>query len=114
MFMLAVCAGASQISLDGRGDIAFANFSLPRRIRSGKGILMNNFKADEMEMSINMKAARLAWVFSELALAFFCVAGVVSAGELPSVPFVILCVSTVIFCLSKLILSRQMAAGGND
>ena len=41
IFHTAICAGASQISLDGRREIAFANFSSPRRIRSGMGIFMN-------------------------------------------------------------------------
>lgn len=75
---------------------------------------MSDFKADEMEMSINMRATRLAWMFSELALALACIASVVREGKLSSVPFVILCVSIVIFCLSKLIMTKQMAVGGND
>lgn len=40
IFHTAICAGASQISLDGRVEIAFANFYSPHRIRSRMEIIM--------------------------------------------------------------------------
>lgn len=74
---------------------------------------MNNFKADEMEMSINFKSMRLAWVFSELALAIYCIVRLFMNGNLPSVSLLILCISGAIFWVSKLIMTKQMTAGGN-
>lgn len=54
---------------------------------------MKNFKADEMEMAINFKAMRFAWILSELALALYCMVDLVMNENLPSIPFLILCIS---------------------
>ena len=40
-------------------------------------------KADEMELAINYKAARNAFVFLEFALAIYCLVCVLKTGELP-------------------------------
>lgn len=74
---------------------------------------MEHWKADEMEMSINFRAMRLAWLFSELALAAYCMAAALANGDLPSIPLIVLCISGVIFWLSKLIMAKQMSAGGS-
>lgn len=74
---------------------------------------MKNFKADEMEMAINFKAMRLAWMFLELALAIYCIAVLVMYGDLPSIPVVILCISGVIFWVSKLLITKQMTVSGD-
>lgn len=74
---------------------------------------MKNFKADEMEMAINFKAMRLAWIFSELALVLYCMVDLVKNENLPSGSFLILCISGIIFLVSKLIMTRQITAGGD-
>ena len=43
-------------------------------------------KADEMELAVNYKAARNAFVFLEFALAVYCLVCVLKTGELPWVP----------------------------
>ncbi len=41
-------------------------------------------KADEMEMAINMKAARFAFCFLEIAIMGYCIAEKIITGEFPT------------------------------
>ncbi|MCM1499383.1 MAG: hypothetical protein NC124_13030 [Clostridium sp.] len=75
---------------------------------------MKNFKADEMEMAINFKAMRLAWMFLELALAVYCAVVLVIYDNLPATIFVILCASGIIFFVSKLMITKKMTANGDN
>lgn len=45
-------------------------------------------KADEMEMAINMKAARFAFGFLEIAIMGYCIATKVITGEFPTLLFI--------------------------
>lgn len=64
-------------------------------------------KADEMEMAINLKAARNAFVFLTIALAVYCLVCFVKTGELPWV-WLIFIVSGVIFWVTKLIETKRL------
>ena len=59
-------------------------------------------KADEMEMAINLKAARNAWVFLVAAIMIFSLIETITTDELPLI-FLFGTVSGVIFWLTKLI-----------
>ena len=45
-------------------------------------------KADEMEMEINMKAARFAFGFLEIAIMGYCIAEKITTGEFPTPIFI--------------------------
>ena len=45
-------------------------------------------KADEMEMAINMKAARFAFGFLEIAIMGYCIVEKVIIGEFPTLLFI--------------------------
>ena len=70
-------------------------------------------KADEMEMAVNYKAARNAFVFLELALAVYCFVCVLKTGELPWV-LLIFIVSGVIFWGTKLIETKRLTGPGDS
>lgn len=72
-----------------------------------------NWKADEMEMAINFKSTRIAFIFSTLALLAYCIYGV-AIEELFTIPFVILCISCSLFFISKLYLSKMMTKENSD
>lgn len=65
-------------------------------------------KADEMEMAINFKAMRLAWVVENLILLAWIIVDMAKTGELPFIPFMIIAVQNIIFFGSKLIMTRRM------
>lgn len=69
------------------------------------------WKADEMEMTINFKSTRIAFIFSILALLIYCIYGLVAMEELPTIPFIILCISCSLFLTSKLYLFKMMTKG---
>ena len=75
-----------------------------------------SWKADEMEMAINFKAMRCAWAFLTLSLAVWCLSETISSGEIPVVPFVLECVSSIIFFSVKIGLTNRMTKSerGND
>lgn len=64
-------------------------------------------KADEMEMAINLKAARNAWVFLVVAIMVFSLIEAVTTGEFPLM-FLFGTVSGVIFWLTKLIETKRL------
>ncbi len=73
-----------------------------------------SWKADEMEMSINFRAMRIAYVFSVLALIAFCGYEIIRFGKLPFIPFLILAIQGVLFFTTKLILTRKMSYTGDS
>ncbi len=75
-----------------------------------------NWKADEMEMTINFKAMRFAYVFAEIALIVYCIVMTARTGDLPTWPFVILCASGCVFFGAKLWMTRKMSEpeGGDE
>lgn len=70
-----------------------------------------NWKADEMEMEINFRSIRIAYVFSLFALLIYCIFELVTANELMTIPFVILCVQCTLFFASKVYLTKKMVSG---
>ena len=72
------------------------------------------WKADEMEMAINFKAMRLAWVFVMMALLAWCIIELAVYGETPFIPFIIICIQNIIFFSAKLIMTNKLAGKGSD
>lgn len=70
-------------------------------------------KADEMEMAINMKAARNAYAFLTAAVMVYSIVITVSTGELPTV-FLFGCLSGVIFWGTKLYETHRLTKGAEN
>ena len=70
-------------------------------------------KADEMEMTVNYKAARNAYMFSELTLAVYCLVCFLKTGELPWV-WLIFIVSNLVFWGTKLIVTKRLTDPGDS
>jgi hypothetical protein len=70
-------------------------------------------KADEMELAVNYKAARNAFVFLEFSLAVYCLAYRLKTGELPWV-WLIFVVSGVVFWLTKLVETKRLTDPGDS
>ena len=70
-------------------------------------------KADEMEMAVNYKAARNAFVFLEFALAIYCLVCFLKTGELPWA-WLIFIVSGLIFWVTKLVETKRLTDPGDS
>ncbi|MDD4565341.1 MAG: hypothetical protein PHE79_07725 [Eubacteriales bacterium] len=75
---------------------------------------MKHNKADEMEMAINFKAMRLSWVFVTVVLLGWVVCVYAQSGEFLFIPFSIVCIQTIIFFSSKLIITHRMTDGNHE
>jgi hypothetical protein len=75
---------------------------------------MKRNKADEMEMTVNFKAMRFSWTFVIVVLLGWVVYAYAKNGEFLFIPFGIICVQTIIFFVSKLMITRRMTGGGNE
>jgi len=73
-----------------------------------------NWKADEMELAINLRAMRVSHCFTTLALVIYCGVVLAEQGDLPTIPFLILCVSNLLFFNVKLWLTRRLAKDADD
>ena len=71
-------------------------------------------KADEMEMSVNFKAMRLSWTLVGLSLAIWVIVEMAVHGELPFIPFILLCMQSIVFFGAKLILTKRIVGKNND
>lgn len=71
-------------------------------------------KADEMEMAINLKAARNAWVFLEIAIIVYCLITAVTTDEFPTIMFLFANVSGVIFWQTKLWETKRLTRMETD
>ena len=71
-------------------------------------------KADEMEMAINFKAMRLAYVFVLAALLIWMNVEFISTKELPIIQLLIILAQNSIFFVSKLLITRRMTGGSNE
>ena len=69
---------------------------------------MKNKKADEMEMAINLKAARLAYVFVTISLVIWTIVDFATTGEFPLPQLIIVALQNVIFFGSKFLMTRRM------
>lgn len=67
-----------------------------------------SWEADELEMSINLRATRAAYVFSVLALLCYCITYYVAKGDFPFIPFAIMCVQVIVFFAVKLMLTKHL------
>ena len=65
-------------------------------------------KADEMEMEINMKAARFAFGFLEIAIMVYCIVEKIITGEFPMTIFIFGILGMLIFNGIKLYETRRM------
>jgi hypothetical protein len=72
-----------------------------------------SIKADEMEMAVNYKAARNAFVFLELALVVYCLVCFLKTGELPLV-WLIFVASSLVFFGTKLIETKRLTGSGDS
>ncbi len=72
-----------------------------------------SWKADEMEMAINYKAARNAYVFSQLALAIYCLIYCLKTGELPWAWLIFLS-SGIVFWGSKWLETKYLTKSGDS
>lgn len=71
-------------------------------------------KADELEMAINMKAVKFAYLFVVCALFIYCVTSVIKTGEAPATLLAILSGSGVIFWGVKLYETNRLAKQSDD
>ena len=65
-------------------------------------------KADEMEMAINLKAARLAYVFVTISLVIWMIVDFATTGEFPLPQLIIVALQNIIFLGSKFLMTRRM------
>lgn len=72
------------------------------------------WKADEMEIAINYKAMRIAFLFSIIALLAYCVYDYVTSSEIPTIPFVIACIQGAVFFASKVFITYKMTKKDDD
>lgn len=88
--------------------------NVKRFLHCGGGLMKKIFtKADEMELAINYKAARNAFVFLEFALAIYCLVCVIKTGELPWA-WLIFIISGVVFWGTKLIETKRLTDPGDS
>jgi hypothetical protein len=66
-------------------------------------------KADEMEMSINFKAIRAAWIYSLLFLAIWNIVSVIRTGSIEFEPSFLLSTSMFIMLTVKSVLTKKMS-----
>jgi hypothetical protein len=66
-------------------------------------------KADEMEMSINFKAVRAAWIYSLLFLAIWNIVSVIRTGSIEFEPSFLLSTSMFIMLTVKSVLTKKMS-----
>ena len=71
-------------------------------------LIMKNKKADEMEMAINLKAARLAYVFVTISLVIWMIVDFATTGEFPLPQLIIVALQNLIFFGSKFLMTRRM------
>ena len=69
-------------------------------------------KADEMEMAVNYKAARNAFVFLEAALAVYCLIYCIKTGELPWI-WPIFIGSGLVFWFTKIMKTKRLTDLGD-
>ena len=70
-------------------------------------------KADEMELAVNYKAARNAYVFLVLTLALYCMICFIKTGELPWV-WLIFIGSGLVFWGTKLTETKRLTEPGDS
>ena len=67
----------------------------------------SKFRADEMEMYINFKLVRIAYIFIQICLAIYCIYELYISNKLPFV-FIIWILSGVVFWFSKIYYTQKL------
>ncbi len=70
-------------------------------------------KADEMEIHVNFKAVRLSWAAVALFLIIWNVFELISTGDIPLLPFMLMSVQSGVFFWTKLVLNKRMTKAGS-
>ncbi|MBQ6517710.1 MAG: hypothetical protein IJI14_03265 [Anaerolineaceae bacterium] len=76
--------------------------------------MKENRKADEMEMSINLNAARYAFCFLEIAMMIYCIAERIINGKFPMPVFIFGILGMLIFWGIKLYETERMTDIAED
>ena len=71
-------------------------------------------KADEMEIAINLKAAKYAFGFLEIAIMLYCIMERIINGEFPSTVFIFGILGILIFNGIKLYETKRMVDATED
>ena len=66
-------------------------------------------KADEMEVSITLKAIRISWIYSMVFLLIWVLIVHIQTSELPYIPFALLSSDMIVMLLSTRIINRRMS-----
>lgn len=69
---------------------------------------MTTINNDEHEMIINLKAIRIAYAFTVILLVVFCLYTWFSTGDMPTVPFIIVCTQALVLRIAKSLLGRKI------
>lgn len=72
------------------------------------------WKADEMEIAINYRAMRIAFLFSNIALLAYCIYEYVTLKRLPTIPLVIFWAQQILFFSSKVFITNKMTKENDD
>ena len=70
-----------------------------------------NPQPDELEMFINFRAMRVAWIILQVLLIIWCIVSFIFFFRLALVPFLLLSISNTTFFLSKLVISAKLTCG---
>ena len=73
-----------------------------------------SWKADEMELAVNLRAMRISHCFTTLALVVYCCITLAKMGDLPTVSFLILCGSNLLFFGVKQALTKRLTKDVDD
>lgn len=71
-------------------------------------------KADEMEMEINFKSMRLAWIFINLVLLAWLIISLVKKNEDYQILLIIILAQNIVFFASKLIYTKIMIKNNDE
>jgi hypothetical protein len=66
-------------------------------------------KMDEMEMSINLKSVRIAWVYGLIFLLIWVISEYITTQNLPFLPFILMVSQSAIYWACQLIIGGRMA-----
>lgn len=75
---------------------------------------MKMIKADEMEMAINFKSARLAYIFVTISLLVWMTIEFVHNKQFPAIQVMIIAIQNGIFFGSKIYMTRKMIRDSDE
>lgn len=77
-------------------------------------MLRKKWEADEMEMAINFKSIRVAYIFSIVTLLGYCIYDFIIRKVLPFIPFIVVCGQLSLFYFTKIYLTEKVTRGNRD